>query len=122
LDLIKTFTFDAAHRLTRVPAGHKCANLHGHTFRVEIHLAGPVDPELGWVTDFADVKAICQPVIAQLDHNYLNDIQGLENPTGENIARWIWGRVSGKLQGLYKIVVSENPESAIVYAGDSEQS
>jgi 6-pyruvoyltetrahydropterin/6-carboxytetrahydropterin synthase len=100
LELIKTFTFDAAHRLTTVPAGHKCARLHGHTFKVEIHLSGQFDPASGYLVDFAEVKQICTPVIDRLDHTYLNDIEGLENPTSENIAIWLWNSRSPSLRAL----------------------
>lgn len=118
MHLIKVFTFDAAHRLPNVPAGHRCGRLHGHTFRVEVHLSGPVDPEHGWVIDFADVKKICQPVLSQLDHNYLNEIEGLENPTSENIAVWLWERLAGDLPTLKRIAVYESPDSGAAYEGD----
>jgi len=121
MDLIKTFTFDAAHKLTRLPKGHKCANLHGHTFQVDIHISGPVDSTQGWLIDFADIKQICLPVIDQLDHHYLNDIEGMENPTSENIASWIWDRVEKKLPKLIKVVVHESRDSAAAYRGEQEE-
>ena len=83
VELRKTFQFEAAHRLPNVPPGHKCARLHGHSFRLEIRVRGPLDPTLGWVMDFADIKAAFQPIYEQLDHHYLNDVPGLENPTSE---------------------------------------
>ena len=89
-EIFKEFTFEAAHRLPNVPDGHKCGRLHGHSFRVALHVAGPVEPESGWLMDFADLKERFQPLYDRLDHNYLNEIDGLENPTSENIARWIW--------------------------------
>src|SRR5450432_1826420 len=88
--LVHEFTFEAAHRLPNVPEGHKCARLHGHSFRVEIHVSGNVDPYTGWVMDFSDIKLAFAPIRERLDHYYLNEIPGLENPTSENIARWIW--------------------------------
>ncbi|HEX6779115.1 MAG TPA: 6-carboxytetrahydropterin synthase QueD, partial [Ktedonobacterales bacterium] len=90
MEIFKEFTFEAAHRLPNVPPGHKCARLHGHSFRVEVHVRGPVDPETGWVMDFGDIKETFQPYYDQLDHNYLNEIAGLSNPTSEHLARWIW--------------------------------
>jgi 6-pyruvoyltetrahydropterin/6-carboxytetrahydropterin synthase len=90
LEIFKAFTLESAHRLPNVPEGHKCARVHGHSFRVEIHVRGPLDPRLGWVMDFADLKAAFEPLFRQLDHQYLNDVAGLENPTSENLARWIW--------------------------------
>ena len=93
MDIFKVFTIEAAHRLPQVPAGHKCARLHGHSFRVEVHVAGPVGDHSGWVMDFADVKAAFQPLYAQLDHHYLNEVEGLDNPTSERLAMWIWERL-----------------------------
>jgi 6-pyruvoyltetrahydropterin/6-carboxytetrahydropterin synthase len=120
MEIFKEFTFEAAHRLPHVPAGHKCARLHGHSFRAEIHVRGPVHPELGWVMDFAEVKLAFQPLHDQLDHAYLNDIAGLENPTSEVIARWIWRRVAPSLQGLCRVVVRETCTSGCVYGGEDE--
>lgn len=107
MNIFKVFTLEAAHRLPNVPAGHKCARLHGHSFRVEIHVAGEPDPHLGWVMDFADVKAAFAPLYDQLDHHYLNDIEGLENPTSEMLARWIWRHLQPRLPGLDRVVVHE---------------
>jgi len=118
MELFTELTFEAAHRLPHVPEGHKCARLHGHSFRVEVHVEGPVDPELGWVMDFADVRAACAPLRDQLDHRYLNEIDGLDNPTSENVARWIWVRLAPGLPGLSAIVVRETCTSGCTYRGD----
>ena len=118
MEIFKEFTFESAHRLPQVPEGHKCARLHGHSFRVSIHVAGPVDPALGWVLDFADIKAAFKPYYDQLDHNYLNEIPGLENPTSEVLARWIWERVAPALPGLSQVVVRETCTSGCVYRGE----
>jgi queuosine biosynthesis protein QueD len=118
MDIYKEFTFEAAHLLPNVPAGHKCGRLHGHSFRVQVHVRGPLDPVLGWVMDFADLKAVVKPVIARLDHYFLNDIPGLENPTSEVIARWLWRELHGSLPQLSKIVVMETCTSGCVYTGD----
>ena len=117
MEIFKVFKFDAAHRLSNVPAGHKCAQLHGHSFRVEIHLRGKADLQTGWVMDFADITAACLPVIDQLDHKYLNDIAGLANPTSENLARWIWQNLLPSLPQLSKIIVQESTESGCIYEG-----
>src|SRR3954469_23243846 len=93
MEIWKDFTFEAAHRLPNVPTGHKCARLHGHSFHVSVHIVGPIGKETGWVIDFADISAAMNPLIARLDHYYLNDIEGLDNPTSENVARWIWRRL-----------------------------
>jgi len=117
MEIFTLFTFDSAHRLPNVPPEHKCARLHGHTFRVEVTVAGPVGDDSGWVMDFADVKASYAPLHDQLDHRYLNEIEGLENPTSENIARWIWQRLAPKLPGLARIVVRETCTSGCSYDG-----
>ena len=118
MEIFKAFTLESAHRLPNVPAGHKCARLHGHSFRVEIHVSGPVDPQLGWVMDFADVKAAFDPLFRQLDHNCLNDVPGLENPTSENLARWIWQKLEPSLPQLSAVVVHETCTSGARYTGE----
>ncbi|MBV9107947.1 MAG: 6-carboxytetrahydropterin synthase QueD [Gemmatimonadetes bacterium] len=120
MEIFKEFGFEAAHRLPNVPEGHKCARLHGHSFRVEVHVRGDVDPRLGWVMDFADVKAAVKPVIDRLDHYYLNEIEGLENPTSEVLARWLWARVKPSLPTLSRIVVRETCTSGCTYQGEDE--
>ena len=118
MDIFKAFTLESAHRLPNVPAGHKCARLHGHSFRVEVHVSGPVDPQLGWVMDFADVKAAFEPLHRRLDHHYLNDVPGLENPTSENLARWIWRELKPALPQLSRIVVHETCTSGASFGGE----
>ncbi|WP_300621905.1 6-carboxytetrahydropterin synthase QueD [Dokdonella sp.] len=120
MEISKTFHIEAAHRLPNVPEGHKCARLHGHSFRVEVQVSGPLDPHLGWVMDFADIKSAFAPVFDQLDHRYLNEIPGLENPTSEVLARWIWERLKPSLPLLSSISVHETCTSACRYAGPSD--
>jgi 6-pyruvoyltetrahydropterin/6-carboxytetrahydropterin synthase len=117
MDIAKTFRIEAAHRLPHVPAGHKCARLHGHSFGIEVHVRGPLDPQLGWVMDFADMKAAFAPLFEQLDHHYLNDIPGLDNPTSENLARWVWTHLKPRLPLLARIVIHETCTSACIYDG-----
>lgn len=117
MEVFKQFTFEAAHRLPNLPAEHKCSRLHGHSFRVEIHVHGPVDDELGWVVDFGEIKRAFRPCYDLLDHRYLNEIEGLENPTSENLAAWIWERVAPELPGLSKIIVRETCTTGCVYRG-----
>ena len=117
MDIFKVFQIEAAHRLPNVPAGHKCARLHGHSFRVEVHVSGDVDPVSGWVMDFAELKTAFVPVFAQLDHRYLNDVPGLENPTSERLAAWIWGQLKPALPALSRIVIHETCTSGCTYAG-----
>ena len=101
-EIFREFTFEAAHRLTHVPDGHKCARLHGHSYRVEIHVHGPVGEETGWVMDFQEIKDAFAPLHDQLDHHYLNEVAGLGNPTSENLARWIWVRLTETLPLSYR--------------------
>ena len=117
MDIFKAFTLESAHRLPQVPAGHKCARIHGHSFRVEVHLSGELDPQSGWVQDFADIKFAFQPLFEQLDHHYLNDVAGLENPTSENLAKWVWDRLKPGLPLLSKVVVHETCTCGAIYTG-----
>lgn len=117
MEIFKEFRFEAAHKLPNVPVGHKCARLHGHSFRVEIHIRGDVGETSGWVCDFADLNTAFRPLHEQLDHNYLNDIPGLENPTSEILARWIWQRLQPTLSNLSRIVVRETCTSGAIYDG-----
>ncbi|MCU0623895.1 MAG: 6-carboxytetrahydropterin synthase QueD [Gemmatimonadaceae bacterium] len=119
VELFRDFTFEAAHRLPHVPDGHKCARLHGHSFRVRVVVRGPVDPHTGWVMDFAELKAAWKPVEARLDHHYLNEIPGLENPTSEVLARWIWDALLPALPQLWAIEVRETCTSGCVYRGEA---
>ena len=118
MDIFKIFRIEAAHRRPRVPAGHKCARLHGHSFQIEVHLSGPVGNDTGWVADFADIGAAFAPVFEHLDHHYLNDIEGLDNPTSENLARWIWSALKPNLPLLARITVHETCTSGCSYTGD----
>lgn len=118
MDIFKKFSVEAAHQLPNCPPGHKCARLHGHSFQIEIHVRGPVDQERGWVMDFADVKKAFAPIYDQLDHHYLNEIQGLENPTSENLTRWIWQRLKPALPALHRVVVHETCTSGASYGGE----
>jgi 6-pyruvoyltetrahydropterin/6-carboxytetrahydropterin synthase len=119
MQLRKTFPLESAHRLIMVPPGHKCGRVHGHSFSVEIAIDGPVDPGMGWVMDYADIKAAFKPVHDALDHNYLNDVPGLENPTSENLARWIWDRLRPALPWLSEVVIAETCTSRCIYRGES---
>ena len=115
--IYKQFTFEAAHLLPNVPDGHKCGRLHGHSFEVTLYVEGPVDAHTGWVVDFADIKAAFKPILNRLDHYYLNDIDGLENPTSENIARWIWAQTRPALPQLSEVHVRETCTAGCVYDG-----
>ncbi len=117
MEIYKEFRIEAAHRLPNVPAGHKCARLHGHSFRIGVYLQGAVGAQTGWVCDFADIGVAMQPLHEQLDHRYLNDIEGLENPTSEVLAMWIWERLRLKLPALARVVIHETCTSGCEYRG-----
>jgi len=119
MDVFREFTFEAAHSLPKVPEDHKCARLHGHSFRVEIHVSGQVDPVTGMVIDFAEIKAAFAPLHDLLDHHFLNEVAGLDNPTSENVARWLWERLDDALP-LVEVVVRETCTSGVSYRGESQ--
>jgi 6-pyruvoyltetrahydropterin/6-carboxytetrahydropterin synthase len=118
MQIYKEFTIEAAHRLPNVPDGHKCQRLHGHSFVIRITIDGDVQQPEGWVSDFADLKSAFAPIYERLDHHYLNDIAGLENPTSENLARWIWAMLYPKLPLLHCIEIKETCSSGCIYHGD----
>lgn len=118
MEIWKDFTFEAAHHLPEVPEGHKCRRLHGHSYRVRVYIEGELDPRLGWVVDFAEIRQACEPIRQQLDHYYLNEIEGLENPTAEVLAQWIWTRLKPELPMLSRIEIAETCTSGCSYAGD----
>jgi len=119
-ELSKSFRFEAAHLLPSFPEGHKCRRLHGHSFRVEVRVRGSVDEHTGCVIDFGDLKKVVQPFIDRLDHRYLNEIEGLENPTSEHLARWLWERVADRLPELREVVVEETCTTRCTYRGPSD--
>lgn len=121
MDIFIDFTFEAAHRLPNVPAGHKCARLHGHSFQLRVYVRGEPGPKTGWIMDFAEIKAACRPIVDRLDHYYLNDIEGLENPTSENLCRWIWTRLKPALPALSALQLRETCTSGCLYRGEEKK-
>jgi len=117
IELRKTFQFEAAHRLPHVPKTHKCRRLHGHSFQAEIVVSGDCDPKLHWLMDYAEINRAFQPLWKQLDHHYLNAVPGLENPTSENVAAWIWQRLKPRLPLLVEVAVAETCTARCVYRG-----
>ena len=118
IQLSKSFRFEAAHSLPTFPEGHKCRRLHGHSFVVEVVVEGDVDPAKGYLIDYGDVKAATEPIRKRLDHFYLNEIEGLENPTAEMLAAWIWERLKPKLPILSEVIVHETCTSKCHYRGE----
>jgi len=117
--LTKSFHFEAAHDLPTFPEGHKCQRLHGHSFRFDVIVEGEVDPAKGYLIDYGDIKRAAEPIVKRLDHYYLNEIDGLSNPTSENLAKWIWDRLRPALPDLTSIVVHETCTSTCAYLGES---
>lgn len=117
MEIFKQFTFDSAHFLPRVPDGHKCKEIHGHTYRLVVFVEGQLIPPAEWVMDFAELKQAIQPVIRELDHKLLNNIPGLENPTCEKIVIWIWDKIKPLIPGLIRLELHETPTSGAIYAG-----
>src|SRR5215813_2544072 len=117
--LTKDFTFEAAQTLPAAPEGHKCRRMHGHSFKVEVSVEGEVEHSTGWVYDHAEISAAMKPLIRLLDHAYLNEIAGLENPTIEHMASWFWDKLASQLPGLCEIVIHETPTARCVYRGGS---
>ena len=118
VELSHTFTFEAAHSLPLVPEGHKCRRLHGHSFRVDVEVKGPLDEHAGWLIDYADIKAAIAPLRERLDHYHLNEIEGLENPTSEVLCGWLWAKLKPALPALSRIIVHETCNAACEYDGN----
>ncbi|WP_218079852.1 6-carboxytetrahydropterin synthase QueD [Anthocerotibacter panamensis] len=122
-ELVKSFHFEAAHALPMVPEGHPCARIHGHSYRVEIALKGALDPHMGWVMDYGVISEVLKPIIdKELDHRLLNEVPGLENPTSELLALWLWHRVFARLPQLHRITVAETCSSQCNYYGPERSS
>ena len=117
IELVKDFRFEAAHWLPNVPDGHKCRRMHGHSFRGEVAVRGEIDPKTGWVIDFADLRSAVEPIVKRLDHYLLNEIEGLENPTAERLAVWIWQHVAPALPSLFRVTIEETCTSRCHYFG-----
>lgn len=118
MEIEKSFRIEAAHRLPRLPADHKCSRLHGHSFQLTVRVAGEVDPDLGWVVDYAEIKRAFAPLFDALDHRYLNEVPGLENPTSEVLAMWVWERLVPRLPNLAAVEIAETCTTRCVYRGE----
>src|SRR5437867_9593965 len=107
--LTKDFSLEAAHTLPHAPEGHKCRRMHGHSYVIAVSVEGPVEADTGWLYDHAEINEAMKPLIEQLDHRCLNEIEGLENPTVENLCAWFWKRLAPHCPGLCEIVIHETP-------------
>jgi 6-pyruvoyltetrahydropterin/6-carboxytetrahydropterin synthase len=117
MKVVQAFTFEAAHRLPHMPACHPCRRLHGHSYRVELKFDGQVDPHTGFVIDFFEIERVFTPILRSLDHQFLNEVEGLDNPTAENISIWIWTRTKALLPTLSLVAVYETPNCWAEYDG-----
>lgn len=117
MEIYKDFTFESAHSLPHVSEGHKCKRVHGHSFGVRIYVEKDLDKKMGWVMDYAEIKEKFKPIYERIDHHYLNEIAGLENPTSENIAIWIWQELKPSLPELCKLEIRETCTSGCIYTG-----
>lgn len=120
MEIYKEFVFEAAHRLPNVPVGHRCARLHGHSWKVSVFVRGTPGAHSGWVMDYGEIRRAFEPLYAQLDHNYLNEIAGLENPTSEVLAKWIWQRMKPVLPALSRVMINETCSTGCIYQGEEE--
>ena len=118
MEIYKEFRFEAAHFLPNVPEGHPCKNTHGHSYRIKVFIKGEINPAIGWIMDFTDIKKIFEPILLKIDHALLNNIEGLENPTCENMAIWVWAQLKPQLPMLSKIEINETSSSGCIYEGD----
>ncbi|MGD2151677.1 MAG: 6-carboxytetrahydropterin synthase QueD [Gemmatimonadales bacterium] len=118
VELCRKYNIAAAHYLPKVPEGHKCGSLHGHSYEIEVAVRGAVDAEAGWLLDYGDIDSAVRPVIAELDHRTLNEVPGLENATSEVLCGWLWERLEGRLPGLHRISIAETCAAACHYYGE----
>ncbi len=118
MEIFKKYYFDSAHFLPHVPENHKCRNMHGHTYKLIVFISGNAENKNGWVMDFAVLKSTINPIIEIIDHKVLNDISGLENPTCENIARWLWVKIKEVIPELIRIELHETPTTGVIYSGE----
>ncbi len=118
MTIFKQFTFDSAHFLPMVPEGHKCREIHGHTYKLTVFIKGPVDEQLGWVVDFNDIKHVILDTLNKVDHKFLNNVPGLENPTCELLAKWLWNNIKQTIPRLRRIELYETPTSGAIYEGE----
>jgi len=115
--IYKQFSFDSAHFLPAVPEGHKCGNMHGHTYMLTVFIEGHPNENSGWIIDYGDLKKSIQPIIEKLDHHLLNEIPGLKNPTSENLSIWLWNNIKPLVPGLKRIELKETPTSGVIFEG-----
>ncbi len=120
MEIFKDFRFEAAHSLPHLPPGHKCRNMHGHSYRVRVVVRGKVDPRVGWVMDFADLKGAVQPLIDRLDHSVLDEVEGMGISTAEGLSVWLWRRIRPALPALHRVEVWETATSGAAYSGEDE--
>mgnify|MGYP003323155375 FL=1 len=118
MEVYKTFAIEAARSLPKLPDDHPCKKVHGHSFKITVTVEGEIDQATGFVMDFADIDSAFRPIYERIDHKYLNEINGLENPSSENLCRWIWKQLDLSLNGLKQIEVKETESTGCIYKGE----
>src|SRR5262245_22653904 len=121
MEIYREFSFDAAHYLPMLPEGHKCNEMHGHTYHLKVYIKGNLNPTPGWVMDFKEMKNKINTVIDEVDHKTLNKLPGLENPTAENIILWFWQKLKPLLPDLSRIELKETASTGVIYSGEDNQ-
>ncbi len=119
MEVYKTFSIEAARSLPNLPEGHPCKKIHGHSFKITITVEGQINEDIGFVIDFSEIDTAFSSVHKIIDHSYLNDIKGLENPSSENLCKWIWTKLIDSLDGLKKIEIKETDSTGCIYKGDN---
>ena len=118
MNIYKIFNIESARSLPNLPDSHPCKNIHGHSFKIKITVSGKINKATGMVLDFNQIDEIFNPIHLLIDHKYLNDIKGLENPSSENLAIWIWKRLKPKLPTIIEIEIKETSETGCIYKGE----
>lgn len=114
-ELKQHFQIESARFLPHLPKEHPCSRMHGHSFKIILTLVGDVDPKIGWVIDYNDIQAAMKPFLEKIDHRVLNEVEGLENPTSELLAVWIYERARKVLPQLTRVTIAETPLTECSY-------
>ncbi len=114
-ELKQHFNIESARFLPHLPKGHPCAKIHGHSFKITVRLQGPLDEKIGWLIDYNDISAALNLILQKIDHQLLNEIPGLENPTSELLAFWFYNEAVKILPQLVQVIVSETPNTEAIY-------
>lgn len=115
-ELKQHFRIESARYLTGLEPSHPCSKMHGHSFKITLSIIGDLDPQKGWVIDYHEITKVMKPLLDQLDHKVLNEVSGLENPTSELLAKWIYRKTKSHIPGLKSVNVSETDSTECIYS------